>query len=240
MTLKLSMLNDNLLYIILIAVVALFAITVNYVISTREQQEDAKEKRLTWLKGQAEHILQAIAVLREADCKPEIVHKINEHATSLLEEVAMLAPESELFNTLSQQKDVADKAYASADAFDNDRALKRAQIYINFSEKLVLQLARGRKITTTLARSYQQELFWLRIRVVADAHVSQGDSFKSADDDMTALSHYRHSKALLLRANIPNHMKKARLDKVQALIDQIQPKRTKSKGTLADSMDRLL
>ncbi|EAR61719.1 hypothetical protein [Neptuniibacter caesariensis] len=234
------MLNDNIFYVAIIAVVGLIALTVNFVITTREQQEEAKDKRLTWLKGQAEHILQALAVLREADCKPEIIHKINEHATSLLEEVALLAPDSELFQNLSQQKDTADKAYADPSAFDSDRSLKRAQIYINFAEKLVLQLARGNKITLTLARSYQQELYWLRITVVADAHVSQGDRFKQAEDLMTAVSHYRHAKALLVRANIPHHNKKERLDKVEALIDSIQPRRPKSQGTLADSMDRLL
>ncbi len=234
------MFNDNIIYVVLIAVVGLIAITVNFVITTREQQEDAKDKRLTWLKGQAEHILQAIAVLREANCKPEIIQKINEHATSLLEEVAMLAPDSELFQALSQQKDTADKAFASAEVFDSDRSLKRAQIYINFAEKLVLQLARGGKVTPALARSYQQELYWLRITVVADAHLSQGDKFKNAEDLMTAVSHYRHAKALLVRANIPMQNKKPRLEKVEQLIESIQPKRARSQGTLADSLDRLL
>jgi len=234
------MFNDNIIYVVLIAVVGLIAITVNFVITTREQQEDAKDKRLTWLKGQAEHILQAIAVLREANCKPEIIQKINEHATSLLEEVAMLAPDSELFQALSQQKDTADKAFASAEVFDSDRSLKRAQIYINFAEKLVLQLARGGKVTPALARSYKQELYWLRITVVADAHLSQGDKFKNAEDLMTAVSHYRHAKALLVRANIPMQNKKPRLEKVEQLIESIQPKRARSQGTLADSLDRLL
>lgn len=234
------MFNDNILYVVLIAVVGLVAITVNFVITTREQQEDAKDKRLTWLKGQAEHILQAISVLREADCKAEIIHKINEHATSLLEEVAILAPDSELFQTLSQQKDTADKAYPSADVFDSDRSLKRAQIYINFAEKLVLQLARGGKITLTLARSYQQELYWLRITVVTDAHITQGDKFKAANDMMTAISHYRHAKALLVKANIPMQNKKSRISKVEELIQEIQPKRAPSQGTLAESLDRFL
>lgn len=220
--------------------VGLIAITVNFVITTREQQEDAKEKRLTWLQGQAEHIFQALAVLREADCKQEIIHKINEHATSILEEVAMIAPDSELFQTISQQKDAADQAHPSPHVFDSDRALKRAQIYINYAEKLVLQLAQGRKITLTLARSYQQELYWLRTTVVADAHIAQGVKFLNADDQMTALSHYRHAKALLVRATIPNHNKKSRLDVVNDAINKIKPKRSKSQGTLAESMDRLL
>lgn len=234
------MLNDNLLYVILIAVVGLVAITVNFVITTREQQEEAKEKRLKWLQGQSEHILQAVAVLREADCKSEIVQKINEHAISLIEEIGMLAPESDLFQQVTQQKDLADKAYAAPGAFDSDRSLKRGQIYINFAEKLVIQLARGGKLTPTLARSYQQELYWLRITVVADAHMHQGNSFLEAADNMTALSHYKHAKALLVKATIPHHKKKERLDKVQQLIDSIQPKRERSLGTLSDSMDRLL
>jgi len=234
------MLHDNILLVVLIAIVGLVAITVNFVITTREQQEEAKEKRLTWLKGQAEHILQAIAVLREADCKPEIVQKINEHAISLLEEVAILAPDSELYEALTQQKDTADKAFPSPDAFDSDRSLKRAQIYINFAEKLVLQLARGGRITRTLARSYQQELYWLRITVVADAHIMQGERFKKSDDLMTALSHYRHAKALLVRANIPVQNKKSRMDTVEELIESIQPKKPRPQGSLAESLDRLL
>jgi len=233
-------LSDNILYVVLIAVVGLIALTVNFIITTREHQEDAKEKRLIWLKGQAEHILQAISVLREANCKPEIINKINEHATSLLEEVAMLAPDSELFHSLSKQKDTADQAQPSANVFDSDKSLKRAQIYINFSEKLVLQLAKGGKITLTLARSYQQELYWLRITVVADAHIAQGEKFLASEDLMTAVSHFRHAKALLVRANIPQHNKKSRLDIVNGQIEKIQPKRAKSQGTLADSLDRFL
>jgi len=213
------MLNDNILVVVLMAIVGLVAITVNFVITTREQQEEAKEKRLTWLKGQAEHILQAIAVLREADCKPEIVQKINEHAIALLEEVAILAPDSELYEALTQQKHTTDKAFPSPDVFDSDRSLKPAQIYINFAEKLVLQLARGGRITRTLARSHQQELYWLRITVVADAHIMQGERFKKSDDLMTALSHYRHAKALLVRANIPVQNKKYRMDTVEELIE---------------------
>ena len=234
------MLSDNILYVVLIAVVGLIALTVNFVITTREQQEEAKEKRLTWLKGQTEHILQALSVLREADCKQEIIQKIDEHTISLIEEIGMLAPESELFQQITQQKDTSDKAYPAKDAFDSDKALKRAQIYINFSEKLVIQLARGGKVTPTLARSYQQELYWLRITVVADAHLHQGINFHEAGDEMTALSHFKHSKALLLKATIPNHKKKERMDKVEALIQSIQPKRARSQGTLADNLDRFM
>ena len=234
------MLNDNILLVILIAVVGLVAITVNFVITTREQQEEAKEKRLTWIKGQAEHIFQALSVLREANCKIEIIQKIDEHATILLEEVALLAPDSELFKSLAEQKDSADRAAPSADSFDSDRSLKRAQIYINFSEKLVLQLAKGGKITLILAKSYQQELYWLRITVVADAHLVQGNKFKANSDLMTAVSHYRHAKALLVKANIPMQKKKPLLEQVDALIEEIQPKKPRSHGSLAESLDRLL
>jgi hypothetical protein len=57
---------------------------------------------------------------------------------------------------------------------------------------------------------------------------------------MTAVSHYRHAKALLVRANIPMQNKKPRLEKVEQLIESIQPKRARSQGTLADSLDRFL
>jgi len=233
-------LNDNILYVVLIAVVGLVALTVNFIITTREQQDAAKEKRLTWLKGQAEHILHAVGVLREANCKPEIINKIDEHASALLEEVAILAPDSELYHSLSKQKDIADQAQPSPEVFDSDKALKRAQIYINFAEKLVLQLAKGGKITLTLARSYHQELYWLRITVVADAHIAQGERFLAAEDTMTAISHFRHAKALLVKANIPMQTKKSRLDVVDGHIEKLQPRRVKSAGTLSNSMDRFL
>lgn len=234
------MFNDNLIYVVLIAIVGLVALTVNFIIATREQQRIDKEKRLIWLKGQAEHILQALAVLREADCKTEIIQKIDEHATSLVEEVAMLAPESELFTSLSRLKDISDSAVPSPDAFSNDKALKRAQIYINFSERLVIQLARGKKITLTLARSYQLALYWLRITMVVDAHITQGKRFQSIEDKMTALSHFRHAKALLVRADIPAHTKQPRIDTLDELIGAIQPKRAKTNSSLSSSLERLL
>lgn len=234
------MLQDNLIYVVLIAIVGLAALTVNFIITTREQQENARQKRLTWLQSQSEHLFKAIAVLREAGCKPEIVSKLNEHAVSLLDEISLLAPESELLEATTRLQRNADSARPNTEVFANDKALKRAQIYINFAGKLVVQLARGGKLTPILARSYQQELYSLRIRVVVEAHINQGTRFEAAGETMTALSHYKHAKALLVRASLPRQSKAIAMDRLQKLISNIQPQRPKSRGTLADSIDRLL
>ncbi|MFW1676279.1 hypothetical protein ACFVYJ_00655 [Pontibacter sp. JAM-7] len=234
------MLQDNLIYVVLIAIVGLAALTVNFIITTREEQEAARQKRLSWLQGQSEHLFHAIAILREANCKPEIVTKLNEHAVSLLDEISLLAPDSELLEATTRLQRNADSARPNPAVFANDKALKRAQIYINFAGKLVVQLARGGKLTPILARSYQQELYSLRINVVVEAHINQGTRFEGTGEIMTALSHFKHAKALLVRASLPRQRKTAMMERVQQLISNIQPQRPKSRGTLADTIDRIL
>ena len=76
--------------------------------------------------------------------------------------------------------------------------------------------------------------------MVADAHLVQGNKFKANSDLMTAVSHYRHAKALLVKANIPMQKKKTLLEQVDVLIEEIQPKKPRSHGSLAESLDRLL
>ncbi|MBY4676929.1 DNA topoisomerase I [Marinobacterium arenosum] len=234
------MLQDNMLYVILLAVVGLIALTANYVLATREQQDKAKSERLNYLSGQAEHIVQALTVLREAGCKPEIIAKIDEHAMSLIEEISILAPDSELYADITQLKNTADSATAAINAFASDRALKRAQIYINFAEKLVLQMARGGKLTVTLARNYQQELYNLKVSVVVEAHIYQGKRYQEQGEMMTGLSHFKHAKALLVGATLPAYKKKERLAELQQLIENVEPKRTRYEGSLADSLDKYL
>ncbi len=234
------MLQENLFFIILIAIVGVVALTVNYIISTREQQEEAKDKRLKWLKAQMEHINQALAILREADCKPGIISKLDEHAIALLEEISILAPDSELYETLARQKAAADQMLPNPGAFESDRALKRAQIYFNFAEKIIIRLARAGKLTITLGKTYQQELYCLKITLVVDAHIHQGKKLLTGEDRMTALTHFKHAKAVLLRAQIPQTEKQTRMKQIQNSIELIQPRQARPEGTLADRLDRLL
>lgn len=234
------MLQDNLLYVILISIVGIVAITVNYFISTREQQAEAKDHRLTWLKQQCESVFAAIKILREVDCNPELIDKLNVHVMAMYDEIAMLAPDSELLAHMTQLKEDADQALPSGHLLDSDRAVKKVQIYIGFVDKLVVQLAYAGRLSPALAKTYRRELYMLKIAVVADAHMQQGHNLLAGGDTNTSLSHFKHAKAILLKANMPHKEKQARLEKVNHEIEKIQPKRAKSQGTLADSIDRLM
>lgn len=232
------MLQDNMVYVILLAVVAVVALTANYILTIKEEQNKQKGERLKFLASQAEHIIQAVSVLREADCKSDIVEKIDEHLMALIDEIGMLAPDSPMFANLSQQKSAADNAIASDLVFSTDRALKRAQIYINFSEKLVLQMARGGKITMSLAKNYQQELYWLKVIIVVNAHIAQGNRYKQQKDELTAFTHYKHAKALLIGATLPAHNKRERMTELQALIDEVEPRRAQLDAPISDDFDK--
>ncbi|MBE9396185.1 DNA topoisomerase I [Pontibacterium sp. N1Y112] len=234
------MLQDNLLYVILICVVGIVAITVNYLISTREQQAEAKEHRLNWLRQQSETVFTSLKVLREIDCNPEIIDKLNVHAMAMYDEIAMLAPDSDLLASMTQLKEDADQSLPANQILDSDRALKRVQIYINFVEKLVLQMAYAGKISPALAKSYRRDLHLLKVTVVADAHLTQGNNLLLQGDKNTALSHYKHAKAILLKGAISHQDRQARLEKVNHEIEKIQPKRNHGRGTLADSIDKLM
>lgn len=234
------MLQDNLLYVILISIVGIIAITINYIISAREQQNEAKQNRLTWLKHQGETVFAALRVLREVDCNPDIIEKLNVHAMAMYDEIAMLAPDSDLLASMTQLKEIADQALPADHLLDSDRTLKRIQIYINFVDKLVVQMAIGGKITPALAKTYRRELHLLKVTVVADAHIQQGANLLMQDDKNTALSHFKHAKAILLKGSIAHQDRKDRLERVNHEIEQIQPKRNTGRGTLADSIDKLM
>lgn len=229
------------MYVILISVVGIAAITVNYIISTKEQLTEATRERLTWLQQQSETIFTCLKLLRQIDCNSEIIEKINLHAMAMFEEIAVLAPDSELLASITQLKEIADRALPGEYELTSDRSVKRVQIYINYAEKLVLQMGYMRKINPALAKSYRRELYLLKIAVVADAHIQQGNKLLAElDDKNTALSHFKHAKAILLKANIPPKEKAAKLEQVNREIQKIQPQRTRSVGTLADSIDKLL
>lgn len=229
---------DNIMYVVLLAVVGVIALTANYILSTREQQHKAKEERLKFLSVQAEHTIQALGILREADCKADIVNKIDEHVMSLIEEVGMLAPDSPLYADLTGQKNAADSTMPDESLFASDKALKRAQIYINFAEKLLLQMARHGKLTMTLARSYQQELYRMKVSVVVGAHMAQGIRYKDREEPLVALSHFKHAKALLVGSALPAVQKKERLAELQTLITEVEPKRNKLSSQLSNDMER--
>lgn len=229
------------MYVILISVVGIAAITVNYIISTKEQLSEATRTRLEWLQQQSETIFTCLKLLRQIDCNSEIIEKINLHAMAMFEEIAVLAPDSELLANITQLKEIADRALPGEYELNSDRSVKRVQIYINYAEKLVLQMGYARKINPALAKSYRRELYLLKISVVADAHIQQGNKLLAElDDKNTALSHFKHAKAILLKANIPPKEKTAKLERVNREIQKIQPQRTRSQGTLADSIDKLL
>lgn len=234
------MLGDNLYLVILIATVGILALVVNYIITTRERDSEARRERLDWLKTQAEHTLHALAILKEGGCRQDIIDKLNQHAMALIEEINLLAPDSELMGQISALKETSDRSRQDRSRFNSDRAVKRAQIYINFAEKLIVQMAKAGKMTGQLARTYQQELYWLNVSLVADAHQHQAQRLLEAGDQHTALSHLRHAKAVLVRATVPQRQKQPKLDELQAAIDRIQPKRNWGAGALAESLDDYL
>lgn len=234
------MLGDNLYLVILIAGVGMLALGINHVLTSREQQAQARRERLSWLQTQAEHTLHALAILREAGCRQDIVDKLNQHAMALIEEISLLAPESELMNEITQLKESSDRRREDRSGFNSDRAIKRAQIYINFAEKLILQMAKGGKMTSQLARTYQSELYWLNVSLVADAHRQQASRLLASGDRMEALSHLKHAKAVLVRATVPQQQKQPHLDSIQAEIDKIQPRRSRDSNALAESLDEYL
>lgn len=234
------MLSDNLLYVFLIAALGLAALSVNYIITSRERFKENRNARLKWLKEQSEHTLNALAVLKEINCRGDIIDKLNQHALSLIEEIGVLAPDSELMTDISKIKDTTDRARPKQDAFNNDRAVRKAQIYINFAEKLIVDMSNKGKMTAHLAHTYQQELYWLNVSMVADAHITQGKTLMQQGDKLAALSHFKHAKAILVRAAVPAQQKRDRLQPLQGLIDQLQPKRDLGPGALAETLDAYL
>ncbi len=234
------MLSDNLVYVLLIALVGTAALAANYLITSREAQSKARAERLKWLKAQSEHTLNALAVLKELGCRADIVDKLNQHALSLIEEISALAPNSELMTQVARSKETTDRTTERASGLESDRAVRRAQIYLNFAEKLLIEMGRKGRLTPQLARAYQQELYWLNVTMVTQAHVTQAAQLLKAGDKHGALAHYKHAKAIAVRATVPIQQKRPLLEQLQAEINQLQPKRDYGSGTLADSLDDYL
>lgn len=234
------MLGDNLIYVFLIGLVGILALTVNYLIANRESQNEHRSERLTWLKEQAEHTLNALAVLKEVGCRKDIVEKLNQHAMTLIEEIDAIAPNSDLLADLNREKDSADRMKKREGGLDSDRAVRRAQIYLNYAERLLIELAKKGRITPQLAHIYQQELYWLNVTMVSDAHLNQATRLLGVNEKQAALSHFKHAKAILVRATVPMSQKNDKIKAIQQQIDEIRPRQDYTEGTLADSIDKFL
>ncbi|NVK41312.1 MAG: DNA topoisomerase I [Oceanospirillaceae bacterium] len=231
------MLQDNLTYIILIAVVGLAALLTSHVISSREKDASARAERLKWLLQQSEHCFNALMIMRAAGCKSEIVERVDAHAQTLLDEMEVLAPGSDALSSARTLKASADRATASSVPMNSDRAIKRASIYIRFASRLLEEMAKADKLSSQLAASYAQELHWLNVSIVATAHLAQGQKSLSAEDRPAALSHLKHAKAVLTRAMVPQQLKQDRLQQIQSLLDSLEPRQPRPRGTLADDLD---
>jgi hypothetical protein len=234
------MLQGNLIYIVIIAVIGAIALGVNYFISQREHNSSVKHERLDWLRKQTFYTLDAIATLKAAGCKPEILDKLNNHAMVQIEEISQLAPDSDLMTQVNNQKETADRTAPGQGAFHSDKELKRFQIYINFTEKLLSQMLKKGKISPLLAENYGKELYWLNISIVADAHIHQAQQLLIQDEKLTALSHLKHAKAVIVRAMVPQQKKQPKLDIIQPQINAIQPRKASHGGALEDSIDNFL
>lgn len=232
--------GESLLYIAIIALVGSAALFTNYFIARKEHQGALRSARLQWLQTQTVHVLDTISILRSAGCKTDIVERLNQHALLLIEEISLLAPDSDLMAQVNNQKESVERTAPDQARFSNDRDLKKLQIYINYTEKLLSAMVTKGELSAPLAKNYGKELYWLNIRTVADAHVQQGQRHLANDDKLTALSHFKHAKAVVVRAMVAQAQKQTMIDQIQPLIDAIQPKKAPQKGTLEDSLDSYL
>ena len=234
------MLQDNLIYIVLIALVGAIAITVSYFISRKEHNFYVKSHRLEWLKSQTAYTLDAITTLKAAGCRADLIERMNQHALGLIEEISRLAPDSDLMTQVNNQKETADRTPSGQGQFTNDKDLKRFQIYVNYTEKLMTQWIKKGKMSPTLAKNIGKDLYWLNISVVAEAHINQANILIQQEDKLTALSHLKHAKAVVVRAMVPQNKKQPILDRIQPQIEIIQPRKVVQGGALEDSIDSFL
>lgn len=216
------MYNDNLIYVVILVAVLLGAVGINALIQFREEMNQRRMERIKWLAQQSTHTLNALAVLKQTGCRAEIIDKVDQHAMSLIEEMAVLSPKLNLKVPNASEINIPPEA----EPLNSDRAIKRAQIYITFAEKLMLDMARGGRLTMQLAQSYKQELYSLSITVIADGHIHQAKDLEAVNQPLAALSHIKHAKAVLVRAMIPDIQKRARIEVLQRDIDRLKPLET--------------
>jgi len=212
------MYNDNFIYVVILIAVLLAALGLNAFIDFRNDLNKKRRERLKWLSEQSSHTLNALSILKQAGCRPDIVEKLDQHAMSLIEEMIALSPKLNM-----GAPDPAEAAGAvEPQSLTSDRAIKRAQIYIKFAEKLMIELARGGRITMQLAQAYKQELSWLSVTVVADGHINQAKALEASGAMLPALSHLKHAKAVVVRAMVGADLKQSRLQTLQADINRLE------------------
>lgn len=222
------MYNDNFIYVVILIAVLLAALGLNAFIDFRNDLNKKRRERLKWLSEQSSHTLNALSILKQAGCRADIVEKLDQHAMSLIEEMIALSPK---LNMGAPDPNEAASAVAPQ-SLTSDRAIKRAQIYIKFAEKLMIEMARGGRITMQLAQSYKQELYWLSVTVVADGHINQAKTLEASGASLPALSHLKHAKAVVVRAMVSADLKQSRLQALQADINRLeaiaQPPKTRA------------
>lgn len=232
--------EENLIYLLIIALIGSIAVSVSYFITRRETNARNVSNRLQWLGKQTLHCLEAISMLKAAGCMPELLDRLNHHALRYIEEISTLAPDSDLMTQVNAQKETADRMTQGQRGFTSDRDLKRFQIYVNYTENLLKDMVEKNELPYALGSSYAKELYWLNIRVVANAHVSQANQLLTENDKLTALSHYKHAKAVLVRAMVPPKQKQPLIDEIQPRILELEPKKIYRGGALEDSLDNYL
>ncbi|WP_432473887.1 DNA topoisomerase I [Amphritea sp. HPY] len=233
------MLQDNLIFIIIIAAVGLTALLINFFIASKEQREERRIKRLNYLQHHSEDALNTLAVLREANCREEIIEKISQYTVKMIEDIALLAPESPILEQISTQKENTDRLSPVPGGFSNDRSLKRVQIYIQHAEKILIEMTKQGFLAVSTAKQFQQDLYWLHVTVFADAHIAQGNHYLERDDKLIAMSHYKHAKAIITRTNVPQRKKQPHLDHIRTLLNKARPSSALAASTLASSLAEL-
>ncbi|RTE67665.1 DNA topoisomerase I [Amphritea opalescens] len=233
------MLQDNLIFLFSLIAVGFVALLVNNFFSTREQQQEYRHKRLKELNKKSAETLECLAVLREANCRAEITNALSGYVVSMIEEISTLAPDSDLLQDIGAQKESTDRITPVPGGFNNDRALKKAQIHIQHAEKLCIEMAQQGKISVSRAKQFQHDLYWLHVCVFADAHINQGDYYLARDEKLIAMSHYKHAKAMVARANVPQKQKQDYVDKIRDLLNKARPSSAMATGNLAASIDLL-
>ena len=212
------MYNDNFIYVVILIAVLLAALGLNAFIDFRNDLNKKRRERLKWLSEQSSHTLNALAILKQAGCRADIVEKLDQHAMSLIEEMIALSPK---LNMGAPDPNEAANA-VEPQSLTSDRAIKRAQIYIKFAEKLMIEMARGGRITMQLAQAYKQELYWLSVTMVADGHINQAKALEASGASLPALSHLKHAKAVVVRAMVSADLKQTRLQALQADINRLE------------------
>jgi len=86
------MYNDNFIYVVILIAVLLAALGLNAFIDFRNDLNKKRRERLKWLSEQSSHTLNALSILKQAGCRPDIVEKLDQHAMSLIEEMIALSP----------------------------------------------------------------------------------------------------------------------------------------------------